>query len=734
MSESRLEAARRLHGEGRIAEALAQYSTLLAEQPEDAALWHLRALAEHQLGRPDQARQSAERSIALDAAPPAHHLIAGYAATELGDSTGAIGHFRAAIERKPDWVTAWIALGLAYVEEGEFATAKEVLEKAVALDPGAARAWNSLGVAQLALDERAQARASFGRALEAMPGFALAHLNLAKLAEREGKTDEALENLESALRSNPRLADALLIRAQLLRRRRDPRTGGAYKVAVEALPNEPRLRAAWADFLTEAGHTQEAIREFRQAEALAPRNFRAALGARLTLPAIYEDLRDVQAWRERYASGLEELHEGVDRFTGLRPNEALASASWINFFLAYQGRNDRELQSRFGDLLGKVLRPSLPHCFEPRPRRRREGRLRVGFFSNFFFNCTVGRYFTSWIADLDPAQFEKVVFYPNEWVANATKEIASAADRFHHLSGFPLHAVARCIAEEDLDVLVYPELGMHAPTFAIAALRLAPVQVAGWGHPTTTGLASIDAFLSCADMEPEDAQDAYRERLLLLPGIGTRYRRPGGASTKSREELGLPARGTLYLCPQSLFKIHPDNDELFARVLAADPQGRIVFFDHRTEPVKLQFRRRLMQSLERAGIDGERRTVFLGFLPHADYLRVNSLCDVMLDTVHWSGGNTSLDAIAAGLPMVTLPGGLMRGRQSAAMLRRLGLDSLIARDVSDYADLATRLGRDGDWRREVRSVLAERANLLFDDSGPTRELARILEELASGGA
>jgi CRISPR-associated protein Csy1 len=293
--------------------------------------------------------------------------------------------------------------------------------------------------------------------------------------------------------------------------------------------------------------------------------------------------------------------------------------------------------------------------------------------------------------------------------------------------------VAHLVAAQELDVLVYPELGMHADTFALAALRLAPVQVAGWGHPTTSGHASIDAYLSCASMEPPQAQEAYRERLVPLPGLGTRYARPATTSGKSREELGLPGSGTLYLCPQSLFKIHPDNDVLFAGVLAGDPQGRLVFFGHREGPVVEAFRGRLFANLVAAGIDGAARTVFLDYVTHEDFLRVNQLCDVMLDTVHWSGGNTSLDAIASGLPLVTLPGTLMRGRQSAAMLRQLGLDELVAKDRDDYVRLAVELGKDAGRRRAIRATLGERAGGLFDDRAPTEAFARALMALAGRG-
>ena len=151
--------------------------------------------------------------------------------------------------------------------------------------------------------------------------------------------------------------------------------------------------------------------------------------------------------------------------------------------------------------------------------------------------------------------------------------LAARADRFRRCPRFRPTQVAAAVREDAPDVLVYPELGMDATTFAVAALRLAPLQCAAWGHPVTTGHATIDVFFTAAAMEREGAQADYTERLVPLPGIGTRYARPVLPERVARAALGLPDEGTLLLCPQSLFKIAPDDDALFARVLAAVPDA-----------------------------------------------------------------------------------------------------------------------------------------------------------------
>jgi len=189
----------------------------------------------------------------------------------------------------------------------------------------------------------------------------------------------------------------------------------------------------------------------------------------------------------------------------------------------------------------------------------------------------------------------------------------------------------------------------------------------------------------------------------------------------SRERFGLPPDVPLLLCPQSLFKIHPDNDALFARVLDAHRDAVLVGFAGRDPKLTAKFRARLA----RAGIAAD-RVRMLPQCGHDDFLRVNLVCNVMLDTLHWSGGNTSLDALACGLPIVTLPGQFMRGRQSAGMLRLVGIEELVAKDADDYLRIVARLIDDVAWREALTARMREGRSRVFDDDTPIAALASFL--------
>ena len=288
------------------------------------------------------------------------------------------------------------------------------------------------------------------------------------------------------------------------------------------------------------------------------------------------------------------------------------------------------------------------------------------------------------------------------------------------------------ILGDQLDILIYPELGMDLMCFLLAALRLAPVQVCAWGHPVTPGHPSIDFAISCAAMEPVDANAHYNERLLTLPGIGTRYEMPmitAPVSNKTRADYQLPEDAHLYFFPQSLFKVHPANDRLLVAAMANDPKGVLVMFAGQNEGVTQRFITRLSTAFAEQALAPQGRVKLLPFVTHDDYKRINALCDVMLDTLHWSGGNTSLDALAMGLPIVTLPGEFMRGRQTMGMLILLGVEELIATSTDDYLAIAARLGTDKTYRDEVSRKILANVTRLFNDPAPPKALGAMLRTL-----
>ncbi len=669
-------------------------------------------LAENALAMPDRVAALVLRARAFEA---------------MADRDRAIVDLEGALALDASQAKVWNELGLVCADAGRLERAIAAFEHAVRVDRGYARGWNNLGNALRGHGRIADAVRAAENATAADAGYVLAWANLGTLRREAGDDAGAAVALRRALELAPEHVGALRTLGGLLRERSDLMGAAeAFRRVASLDTRDGNVSLQLGATLAEADDLPAARDAFAEALRRDPLLLRAKLGEQLLLPMIPDGIEALTRARDDYAQGMTVLERVLPTMAStLTPARVVDELRHTNFLLAYQGEDDTIFQRRYGDLVGTVVSAQAPAWRQSMPRRASAGsRIRVGFASTFFRDCTAGRYFEHWITDLPRADFEVFVYHLLPQRDALTERLAARADHFRHLPWWRPSQAAPRIRADALDILIYPELGMGAVTFALAALRLAPVQCAAWGHPVTTGHDTVDVYISCGAMEPADSAQHYRESLLLLPGIGTLYAMPAAPANATRAGFGLPPDVPLLLCPQSLFKIHPDNDALYARILREVPAAELVLFEGREPQLTQRFRTRL----EAAGVAGER----MRFLPqcgHDDYLRINAVCDLMLDTLHWSGGNTSLDALASGLPMVTLPGRFMRGRQSAGMLRLMGLDDLIVADRDAYVRLAAVLARDADRRQEIAARIRAAHRRIFDDRAPIDALTALLRQL-----
>ena len=642
----------------------------------------------------------------------------------LGDLPNAIVDLDGALAIDATQARVWNELGLLCADAGMNERAVTAFAHATRSDPGYARAWNNLGNALRIAGRGAEAVRAGERAVAADSGYALAWSNLGGLKRDIGDDSGAEVALRRALTLDPNQRGALVTLAGLLRERSDlPAAVELYARACELDRRDANTALLLAGTLAERDDLTGARAAYAMAEASDARMLRALFGRCLTLPMVAADATAVARAREAFSDGLATVElEAPLRAAALSAERMLDELRWSNFLLAYQGGDDKPLQARYANVVHGLVKARAPEWLRPlSPRVRAGSRVKVGFLSTFFRDSTAGRYFENWITDLPRDDCEVFVYHLLPSIDPFAQRLAARADHFRHCPWWRPSQLAPRVRADALDVLVYPELGMGTVPFALAALRLAPLQCAGWGHPVTSGHPTIDVFFSSASMEPPDGAAHYTERLVTLPGIGTRYQAPEVPTDATRDRFGLPARGPLLLCPQSLFKIHPDNDALFARVLRELPAARLVCFEGRDPQLSAQYRSRL----EAAGVVAD-RVCMLPQCAHDDFLRINALCDVMVDTLHWSGGNTSLDALACALPIVTLPGRFMRGRQSAGMLRLMGMEELVARDIDDYVGIVARLVDDAAWHSALTARIREGRPRVFDDRAPSTALAEFL--------
>lgn len=186
----------------------------------------------------------------------------------------------------------------------------------------------------------------------------------------------------------------------------------------------------------------------------------------------------------------------------------------------------------------------------------------------------------------------------------------------------------------------------------------------------------------------------------------------------------------IYLSCQSLYKYLPQFDFIFPSIAQRVKRSRFVFIESmHSEAVTHILQKRLKDAFNSFGLNWQDYCLFVRRLTPTDYLSLNLASDVFLDTIEWSGGNTTLEAIACGLPIVTMPGQFMRGRHSYAMLQQMGMTETIGADLDSYIDIAVRLGNDQEWITNIKQKIRQNHHLLFNDPKPTEFLADFLSNL-----
>jgi len=619
----------------------------------------------------------------------------------------------------PQDAEAWCALGVIHGMQKRFYEAVRCNQQAIAIQPDYGEAHSNLSAAYEALGRYAEAEVAARQALTILPNYADAHFNLGNALKSLGRLAEAEASYRVALRLRPDDAEVHYTLGNVLAGlERYDQAIAAYQRAIALAPNYVLAYIKLGDLYAELGNANAAVENFGHAMKLQPSNeLRVKLA--MVLPIIPENTETIHAWRNRIDSAITELTQ-----SGLKLDRPVFH---MNYFLAYHGLDNKDLHvktARFYESACPSLLWTSPHCHAWKPPKNR---IKIGFISKYMHNHSIGRTTRGILAKLSRDRFSVYALFVPPFIDDSiSKFIKKHADTALVLPA-SLEQARKQIAALELDVLFYQDIGMEAFTYFLAFARLAPVQCVSFGHPDTTGIRNMDYFISNDLFEPENAQVHYSEKLVLLRDLGTLayyYRADLPSPLKGRRAFGLSDQDHLYICPQTLFKLHPDFDSILADILRNDPLGRIVLI----EGSKYLWSQFLKHRFQKTMPDVLSRIAFLPRQKHSDFVNLIAISDVMLDTIHFNGMNTSLEAFAVGTPLVTWYQTLQRGRHTYGMYRKMGIEDCVATSAQQYVDIALRLGTDKSFRENIRRKILSRSDVLYEDITVVQEFERFFLE------
>lgn len=627
--------------------------------------------------------------------------------------------YRRELEAQPEFWPCRANLAQLLFEKAAFAAALEQARTALAdcsLPAGQADILHLISRIFKALQQDKQALSCLEQAL-ALTETALVHRDAARLSLRLGLSEKAGRHYRRALALNAsetlqREAAEYFFSVQQF----DSGISVLEKLMASQPAMLPPLKALLlgqiANARQELNQPQAALQAYDQALAADDR-FSLRLARSLVLPVVYDDLDQVATWRTRLENELSDL-------VADQPADPL-ELGVLPFYAPYQGYDDRSLM----ESLARLYNSSLPE----KPKHAgtmRNNKFRIGCVSHFFHAHSVFNCFEELLLELTAAPFELHGFSASPLIIDQrTQRLQQACASWTRLTG-PLTDQMQAILNQELDLLLYTDMGLDAHTYLLAGQKLAPVQLLLPGQPVTSGLSSFDGFVSDRCSEPEQAQRHYTEKLIQLECLPTIYpmpKLPGG----SRSRLGLP-EGRLYLCPGQAFKFHPQMDEPLRQILITDPQARLLLMDLTPNGLIRDVARRLGKGLDALG---RSRIVILPRLDALSFYELLQAVDVMLESSPFGNFNTLMAAFAVGMPVVTLPGAFLRGRYCLGLYRQMGIEGAVATDADDFTQLAIRIATDPARRNALSGQILAARPRIFDYRPAGLAFRNLLEELLS---
>jgi tetratricopeptide (TPR) repeat protein len=628
-----------------------------------------------------------------------------------------------AIEASPRFPLAYSNKGNILKELGRYDEAIASLDKAIQLDRNFVEAYNNKGNVLQAIEDYEEAILSYNKAISIDSNFVQAYNNKGNAFERLHQFEEALDCYLKALAINPNYAEAYSNRGLVFFKLK--RYSEALSEFDKAIVINPLLSEAWThkgEVLHELEYFSDAISHFDKALEIKP-NFAEAWADKAAAYGAMKSYADSLSSYERAYS----IKPTLNYLLGDFVHTQMFICDWTNI-------EDRlvELQNRIisGDRAAspfKVLSafdsPKLnllsakSWVTDKFPtskelvvfEKNKHSKIKVGYFSADFINHPVA-ILTSELFELhDRNRFEVYGFSlarPNP-EDQVQIRLRNTFDKFIDIQDIPTQEVVRMAREMELDIAI--DLGGHtlnAPT-QIMASRVAPLQINYLGYPGTMGADYIDYIIADKILIPADSREFYSEKVIYLPDsymVDDSSRLPS-SRIFTRQECGLPEEGFVFCCFNNSYKFNKKMLKSWVKILNATPKS-VVWISENTEI----FRKNLIAEFEKMGINGSRIIFAKRMDPMADHLARYKLADLFLDTNPYNAHTTAVDALKAGIPVLTLLGNVFAGRVAASLLSAIGLQELIVDSLREYEALAIDLANNPQKIKYFKNRLKENQN------------------------
>jgi len=640
-----------------------------------------------------------------------------------GRSEEAEAACRDMLSRSPEHARALHLLGLIRAAHGSMQEGLTLIRRALATQPDYAEAHFNLAAILASAGQPAEAAKHYAEVGRLRPDDMVAHIRHGAMLVNAGRIDDAIEQYRKILVRWPDCLPVMIeLSSQYMARGAVVSALEMARRATELAPDNVVAVTRFGRALKQAGRMPEAIAEYRRALALDPHHLDAL---NFLAVALYEQgsLAEAETIIRRalarapsdassqFNAGMIAQSTGdmasatafVRRAIDLAPTEPLYRRVFLTTALYDPSLDEHERASihrDYGSQTESLAGPRPIPRNNPDPTRR----LRIGWLSSDFRDHPVTRNIEPILSHYDRSAFEMYLYDEVVRPDEVTRRIRGLADRWQSTIGQSDREVAERIRADGIDILLLLAGRFDRNRPEIAAWRAAPIQVS-FHDPATSGMSTVDYLIADRGLAPRGGEEWFSERVLALP---TFYLHGPLEPSPQPGPLPMSERGHVTFGSfNHPAKVNDDVLRLWARLLHGIEGSRLVL-KYRGCFAEAPLRERVQRAARDAGVEFERIDLVGEREDREVHLARYYDIDIALDPFPFSGSTTTFEAFWMGVPVVTLPGGNMASRWSAAMLRGLKLEAWIADSPEAYIGIASELARDAARLGDIRANLRER--------------------------
>jgi predicted O-linked N-acetylglucosamine transferase (SPINDLY family) len=725
-----------LHRQGHLGDAERLYRDVLAEVPNHPDALHFLGVLEAQRGRHETAVALMDRAIEVNPRHAGALYNRANTLRDMGRADDALAGYDATLALKPGNIAALNNRGALLHGLGRYAEAVASYDRALTIEPDYADAHANRSNALLALGRAEEALLACERALAAAPDHVIALPGKGNALAKLGRPDEALDFYDRALLLAPGHPEVLSNRGNVLcQLARYEEALASFDRAILAAPNGAQAFNNRGNALMQLKRYDDAAANYARALELDPAYTEALYGrgsALLELKRHDEAIADFERLlRERpdypYAAGMlvfaqktccDWRDDAAEKamIEGVRAGKRVTTPLVVLAVSDSAADKLRCSQILMEDKLG----PAQPPLW--RGEKYRHDRIRVAYLSADFRAHAVAFLMAGVFEHHDRAKFETIaISHGLDDGSQVRARLMRGFDRFIDVQGKSDKDVSVIIRELETDIAVDLTGLTASGRPGIWRFRPAPVSVNYLGFAGSMGTEHIDHILADRTVIPEDHQKFYAEKLAYLPDTYMPHDRERLIAERvpSRVEQGLPEQGFVFASFNNSYKFSGPMFDVWMRLLRS-VAGSVLWLPI-ANPGAM---RNLRREAEARGVAAS-RLVFAPYMPAVkDHLARLRLADLFLDTLPYNAHSTAMDALWAGLPVLTCMGESFSSRVAASLLRAVGLPELIVDSLAAYEKLALSLARDSSALAAIKEKLRRNRHTspLFDTQRFTRNL------------